>query len=88
VPCPDDRKWDVIAAVAAELREQYPSSELDGIRVTFPDGWALVRASNTGPNLTMRFEAKTQEGLDRIERVMREALGKHVEVPETFSAGH
>lgn len=88
VPCADDRKWDVVAAVAAELREKYPSNELDGIRITFPDGWALVRASNTGPNLTMRFESKTQAGLDRIAAVMREALSKHVEVPATFAAGH
>lgn len=88
VPCPDDRKWDVVAAVSADLRAQYPSSEIDGIRITLPDGWALVRASNTGPNLTMRYESKTQEGLDRIEAVMRGALGKHVEVPATLSSGH
>ena len=51
VPCADDRKWDVVDAVAATLRERYPAVEIDGIRATFPDGWALVRASNTGPNL-------------------------------------
>ena len=66
MPCADDKKWDVVEAVAAELRKKYPSVEIDGIRATFPDGWALVRASNTGPNLTLRFEAKTQAGLDAI----------------------
>ncbi len=40
---------------------------VDGVRVKYEDGWALVRASNTGPNLTLRFEAKTQERLDAIE---------------------
>ncbi len=78
VPCDDDRKWDVVDAVAAELRERHEASEIDGIRATFPGGWALVRASNTGPNLTVRFEAKTQEQLDAIDAEMREVLGKHV----------
>ncbi|MCI0890581.1 MAG: phosphomannomutase, partial [Chloroflexi bacterium] len=48
-------------------------------RATFPDGWALVRASNTGPNLTVRFESKSQEGLDAIEAEIKAVLGKHVE---------
>ena len=78
VPCEDSRKWDVVEAVAAVLRERYEASEIDGIRAIFPDGWALVRASNTGPNLTVRFEAKTQEALDAIDAEMREVLGKHV----------
>ena len=40
---------------------------MDGIRVTFDDGWALVRASNTGPDLTVRFEAKTERRLNEIQ---------------------
>ena len=40
---------------------------LDGIRVDFPDGWGLVRASNTTPVLVLRFEGQTQLALDRIE---------------------
>ena len=41
---------------------------MDGVRVTFDKGWALVRASNTGPNITLRFEAKTKEFLEKIEK--------------------
>jgi len=78
VPCPDEKKWDVVEAVARELRRSHPSVEIDGIRATFPDGWALVRASNTGPNLTVRFEAKTQEGLDAIDREVMAILRKHL----------
>jgi phosphomannomutase/phosphoglucomutase len=88
VPCADDKKWDVVAAVADQLRAKYPSVEIDGIRATFPDGWALVRASNTGPNLTLRFEAKTQAGLDAISDEVLGLLRRHVEVPETLGAGH
>ena len=87
VPCSDETKWDVIAAVAADLRDRYPSDEIDGIRVTFPDGWALVRASNTGPNLTMRFEARSAERLEAIESEMLAALRKHVDVPDFSKAG-
>jgi phosphomannomutase/phosphoglucomutase len=88
VPCADDKKWDVVEAVAAELRKKYPSVELDGIRSTFPEGWALVRASNTGPNLTLRFEAKTQAALDAISDEVLGLLRQHVDVPAAPSAGH
>jgi phosphomannomutase len=67
-----------VAGVAAELRKDHDAIELDGIRATFPDGWALVRASNTGPNLTVRFEAKTQAGLDAIDAEVMGILRKHL----------
>lgn len=44
---------------------------MDGIRVDFPDGWGLVRASNTGPALTARFEADTAEHLQVIQEEFR-----------------
>ena len=47
--------------------KKYTFSLTDGIRVTFDDGWALVRASNTGPDLTVRFEAKTEKRLKEIQ---------------------
>ena len=49
---------------------------IDGIRVDYPDGWGLVRPSNTSPVLTLRFEADGQTALDRIQRVFREQLKK------------
>jgi phosphomannomutase/phosphoglucomutase len=78
VPCPDDKKFTVTDAVSDALAARYPSSRIDGIRATFPDGWALVRASNTGPNLTLRFESKTKSGLKQIEDVVLSELRKHV----------
>ena len=47
---------------------------LDGIRVDYPDGWGLVRASNTTPVLVLRFEAETEEELTRIKEVFRAQL--------------
>jgi phosphomannomutase/phosphoglucomutase len=82
VPCPDEKKWDVVRAVAEELRQRHEAIEIDGIRATFEDGWALVRASNTGPNLTLRYEARTRAGLEAIDREIRAVVGKHVVVPE------
>lgn len=49
---------------------------IDGIRVSYADGWALARASNTQPVLVLRFEATTAAGLDRIRNQFREAIGE------------
>ena len=47
---------------------------LDGVRVDYPKGWGLVRASNTTPVLVLRFEADTQEELERIQNLFRAQL--------------
>ena len=49
-------------------------STIDGLRVDFPDGWGLVRASNTTPVLVLRFEAETDAELTRIQEVFRAQL--------------
>jgi phosphomannomutase/phosphoglucomutase len=48
--------------------------DVDGVRVTFPDGWGLIRASNTQPLLVLRFEAKTRERLDEIRKLIETTL--------------
>jgi phosphomannomutase/phosphoglucomutase len=80
VPCSDDQKFAIVDAVSDALAKRYPSSRIDGIRATFPDGWALVRASNTGPNLTLRFEARTKPGLKQIEVEVLAELRKHISI--------
>jgi phosphomannomutase/phosphoglucomutase len=47
---------------------------LDGIRVDFPDGWGLARASNTTPALTLRFEADNEAALERIQTLFKDQL--------------
>ena len=49
------------------INKQYKYENIDGVRVEFPNGWALVRASNTGPHLTVRYEATTEEELNKIK---------------------
>lgn len=51
-------------------------ADIDGLRVDYPDGWGLCRASNTTPNLVLRFEARDGEALERIKGVFREQLAK------------
>ena len=64
----DDNKFDIVSGVVDYAKgKNYKFSLVDGIRVMFDDGWALVRASNTGPDLTVRFEAKTEDRLHEIQ---------------------
>ncbi|MGF1548445.1 MAG: phosphomannomutase/phosphoglucomutase [Thiotrichales bacterium] len=49
-------------------------NSIDGLRIDYPDGWGLVRASNTTPNLTLRFEAESTSALTRIENMFRRQL--------------
>lgn len=51
-------------------------TSIDGVRVDYPKGWGLIRASNTTPVLVLRFEADTQEELERIQDVFRAQLHK------------
>ena len=66
--CPDEIKFDVVKRLAARLKKQHKVVDVDGVRVVFPDGWGLVRASNTQPVLVLRFEAQTQQRLDEIQK--------------------
>ncbi len=69
IDCEDDKKFAVVAAVTARLRDDPEVTEVidvDGVRAKFADGWGLVRASNTQPALVMRCEAKTTERLAAI----------------------
>lgn len=77
VACPDERKFDVVERAAKYFAAKYPVSTLDGVRITFPTGWGLVRASNTQPVLVMRFEATTAEDLRRYRDEVEGWLAKH-----------
>ncbi|MDH5284166.1 MAG: phosphomannomutase, partial [Gemmatimonadota bacterium] len=77
VDCPDDRKFAIVEQAAAHFSARYPVSTLDGVRITFPDGWGLLRASNTQPVLVLRFEASSQAALDAHEAEVRGWLTAH-----------
>jgi phosphomannomutase/phosphoglucomutase len=74
VHCPDEEKFKKVEEVKEYFRDKYPMIEVDGARVLFPEGWGLVRSSNTGPELIVRCEARTQEGLEKIKDEIQDAL--------------
>jgi phosphomannomutase/phosphoglucomutase len=79
VDCPDEIKFRVVEAVKERLAKDYEVVDVDGVRVIMPQGWGLVRASNTQPALVLRFEAQSQARLEEIrelvEGAVREAQG-------------
>jgi phosphomannomutase/phosphoglucomutase len=76
--CPDDKKFALIDELARELKGRYETIDIDGARVLFPGGgWGLVRASNTNPYLTLRFEARTEAEIDAMKRVLYDALRRY-----------
>ena len=62
--CTSETKFKIVDKVKDYVKQQnYNYLDIDGVRVNFPNSWALIRASNTGPNLTLRFEATTEKEL-------------------------
>ena len=77
---PDNVKFQIINDMVAELQKNYSVITLDGARAEFPNGWGLVRASNTQPAITMRFEAYNKQQLVEYMTVFKGLLEKHPEV--------
>jgi phosphomannomutase len=75
LPCPDERKHEVIQEVAARLsRKRVNLDTTDGLRVSTPQGWWLLRASGSESKLTARCEAVDAEGLQYLKRQLRAQL--------------
>ena len=90
--CDDTRKFEVVQEVAARLRARHADlNDIDGVRVLTPDGWWLLRASNTQAVLVARAEARDEAGLERLKAALVEQLlASGLEAPD-FSgenAGH
>ena len=77
VPVEDAIKDKIVSRVEEYAKEKgYNYLTIDGVKVLYDDGFALVRASNTGPNITARFEAKTEERLKIIEKEFIDLLNQ------------
>lgn len=74
IDCPERLKFQVVKELTEHYRKEFHVIDIDGVRVTLPGGWGLVRASNTQPILVLRFEADTSEALRRIEAFVMEDL--------------
>jgi phosphomannomutase / phosphoglucomutase len=67
VECPEELKFEVAERAVAHFAAKYPVNTIDGVRMTFPKGWGLIRSSNTQPVLVLRFEATAPEALDAYQ---------------------
>jgi phosphomannomutase / phosphoglucomutase len=75
----EDTKFSIVESVKQYAKEKnYNLIDIDGAKIIFEDGFALVRASNTGPNLTLRFEAKTKDRLYNIQKEIHDLLIKTI----------
>ncbi len=79
VECPDEIKFDVVAKIVALYKSRMEVIDIDGMRAIYPDGWGLVRASNTQPALVLRFEALTKERLEEIRTQIETDLKRIIE---------
>ncbi len=85
LPIAEERKFAFMETFQKQARfEGGVATTIDGLRIEFPDGWGLVRSSNTTPYLILRFEANDEAGLKRIQALFREqllALDAQLELP-------
>lgn len=90
VTATDEEKYHVVDALVKEFKEEgYNVNDINGARVYIDEGWGLVRASSNTPTLVLRFEAKTQEGLEKIKTIFKEKLDKFEVVSKEWdSTGH
>lgn len=74
VPCDDDAKQEIIHKLKNYFDGKHELIDVDGVRVLFPNGWGLVRSSNTQPILVLRAEADNETDLQEVKAHMEQAL--------------
>ena len=80
--CPDELKYGVSERLVAEMKERFPGKvcDINGARVSFDDGWGLIRPSSNMPEMVLIFEGKTEKALKDIKAVFKEILSKYDEI--------
>ena len=76
IDVPEERKFKIIEDFIENASINGKKDFTDGLRASFENGWALLRASNTTPKLVLRFEANSQESLEKIQKNFLEELKK------------
>lgn len=78
IPSNDTTKKEVIEKIKEYCKQkEYNIIDIDGVRAEFKDGWALIRCSNTGPNIIARFEGKTLEYKNKLEEEFMDLINKY-----------
>lgn len=72
LPCPPEETWIIVQELERSFAQETGCeiSTLDGVRIAWPDGWALIRPSVTEPLITLRFEAHSERRLAHIQEVV------------------
>jgi len=85
--CADDKKIDLIAKISQVLKKDFPQAEVidderagDGVRLDLPDEMLVVRYSQNGPYLTIKFEAKTEERYNYLRNYIKKLLLSYEEI--------
>jgi phosphomannomutase len=88
--CAEERKFKIVDEVKARLKQAGAKvNDIDGVRVSTPDGWWLLRASNTQAVLVARCESANEDGLERLKGDLKAALAASgVDLPDEADAGH
>lgn len=85
--CDDAVKYNVVDKLTKEFKDVgYKVIDINGARVYLEDGWGLVRASSNLPALVIRFESKTEEGLEKIEKIFKDELNKYPEIGKEWAS--
>lgn len=75
IACPEDKKFGLVEELVEYFRGRCDKVvDIDGIRGYVLDGWFLIRVSNTQPLLSVRCEAKTKDGLERIKKIVKDKI--------------
>ncbi|RJS87724.1 phosphomannomutase/phosphoglucomutase [Candidatus Bathyarchaeota archaeon] len=73
--CPDEKKFDVVNQLTEEFKEMgYKTITIDGVKVINSDGWLIIRASNTLPQIKMKAEAKNKKKLEQLVNIAEKKL--------------
>lgn len=82
----DEDKYEIVEQLVKEFKkEKYRVVDISGARVYMDEGWGLVRASSNTPTLVLRFESKTNEGLEKIKKIFKEKLDKFDKVSKDWN---
>jgi phosphomannomutase/phosphoglucomutase len=82
--CDEKDKFRIVEELKGYFKGKYETIEVDGIRILFEEGWALIRASNTQPLLVLRFEANTTQVMEKIKTLVRDKLREYPSVIISF----
>ena len=84
IPISDKRKFEIIEVLKPIVnKNEYKLVDIDGIRLEKENCWGLIRASNTSPNLVLRFEGKSEQDLNEIKNYFKEILSK-IDIQKKF----